>query len=210
MPVQQVVPNTVQLTEPQVSKLGNVASQPLQTTQSAKNALQRVSYTHDAMCDLIIANPAISKTDLAKHFGYSLPWVSRVLNSDAFQMRLAVRKADIVDPSLVLSIEEKLKVLCSESLDILIDKLTTTKSADLAVTALGVGLKAAGYGARQQNVTVQQSFVVAMPTPIQDQTTWAQKHGGVEGAIDVSSRTLDERLAEAEAAKATKDGGVQA
>lgn len=207
MPAQPVIPRTIELAAPQVSKLGNVASQPLQTTQSAAGALQRVSYTHDAMCDLIIANPAISKTALAQHFGYSLPWVSRVLNSDAFQARLAVRKADLVDPSLVLSIEEKLKVLCSESLDILMEKLATVRSPELATKGLEIGVKALGYGARQQNVTVQQSFVVAMPTPIADQSAWAQKHGGAAGAIDVSSRTLDERLAEAEAAKSRKEGG---
>lgn len=201
MPADAVIPRTIPLATPQVSRQGNIASAPLQGTQSAAGALQRVSYTHDAMCDLIIANPAISKGDLARHFGYTPVWVSRVLNSDAFQMRLSVRKADLSDPSLMLTIEEKLKVLVSESLDVLIEKLATTKATDVATKGLEIGVKALGYGARQQNVTVQQSFVVAMPTPIQDQGTWAQKHGGGEGAIDVSSRTLDERLAEAEAAK---------
>lgn len=201
MPADPVIPRTVPMASPQISKQGNLASAPLQGTQSAANALHRVSYTHDAMCDLIIANPAISKGDLARHFGYTPVWVSRVINSDAFQMRLSVRKADLSDPSLVLTIEEKLKVLVSESLDVLIEKLATTKATDVATKGLEIGVKALGYGARQNNVTVQQSFVVAMPTPIPDQGTWAAKHGGGEGAIDVSSRTLDERLAEAEAVK---------
>lgn len=201
MPADPVIPRTVPLDKPIISKNGNIASAPLQGTESAAKGVARLSYTHDAMCDLIIANPSISKTALAACFGYTPTWVGRVLNSDAFQMRLAARKADIVDPSLVLSIEEKMRVLISESLDVLIDKLATTKSTEVALKALDIGAKAAGYGARQQNVTVQQSFVVAMPTPIQDQAAWAQKHGSGEGAIDVSSRTLDERLAEAEAAK---------
>lgn len=192
------VPNSPHLATPQVSKVGNVASAPLQGTESASKAIQRVSYTHDAMCDLIIANPSISKTAIAAHFGYSQTWVSRIMGSDAFQMRLSVRKADLVDPSLVLSIEEKLRVLLHESLDVVIEKIATTKSADMAFKGIEIGAKALGYGARQQNLTVQQSFVVAMPTQIPDQSTWAQKYGGPAEAIDVSSRTLDERLAEAE------------
>jgi hypothetical protein len=199
MPVEPVIPREVPLSAPQISRNGNIASAPLQGTQSSAGAIARLNYSHDAMCDVIIANPAISRTALAAMFGYTPAWVSRVLNSDAFQMRLAVRKADIIDPSLVLSIEEKLKTLVSESLDVLIDKLAATKSTEIATKGLEIGVKALGYGARQQNVTVQQSFVVAMPTPIQDQAAWAQKHGSGEGAIDVSSRTLDERLAEAEA-----------
>jgi len=199
------IPNTVEQVSPLVSRSGNVASAPLQGTVSASGALQRVSYTHDAMCDLIITNPAISKQAIAAHFGYTPTWVSRIMGSDAFQLRLAVRKADLLDPSLILSIEEKMKVMVSESLDVLIEKLATTKSTEVAMKGLEIGAKALGYGARQANVTVQQSFVVAMPTPIADQATWAQKHGGADGAIDVSSRTLDERLAEAEAVA----GGAQ-
>lgn len=201
MPANPVIPST----PPQpaaISMAGGVVSAPLQGTQSAAGSITRVSYTHDAMCDLIIANPRIQKQDLAKHFGYTPTWVSRVLNSDAFQMRLAARKADISDPNLVLSIQEKLNALIHESLDVLIDKLATTKDTPTALKGLEIATKAAGYGARQQNVTVQQSFVVAMPNQIPDQAAWAQKHGGADGAIDVSSRTLDERLAEAEAAAA--------
>jgi len=198
------IPHTIELAKPQISKLGNIASAPLQGTVSASKTVQRVSYTHDAMCDLIIADPSISKTAIAHHFGYTVAWVSRVINSDAFQMRLAVRKADLSDPSLVLTIEEKLKALVSESLDILIDKLAVTKSSDLALESVKVGAKALGYGARQQNVNVQQSFVVAMPAPIASQTEWAEKYGGQSDAIDVSSKTLDERLAEAEESNKVK------
>lgn len=199
MPADPVIPSTVPQTM-SVTPSGNPISAPLQGTKSAAGTIARVSYTHDAMCDLIIANPAISKTQIAQHFGYTPVWVSRVLNSDAFQMRLAARKADISDPSLILTIQEKLNVLIGESLDVLIEKLATTKDTATALKGLEIATKAAGYGARQQNVTVQQSFVVAMPNQIPDQAAWAQKHGGADGAIDVSSRTLDERLAEAEAA----------
>ena len=158
-------------------------SEPLQGTQSAALAIDRVRYSHDAMIDMIIAKPGISQNDLAKAFGYTAPWVSRIMNSDAFQARLAQRKEDIVDPSLVMSIEEKLKALASKSLDVVLDKLTLTSSPDLAMKALETTTKALGYGARQQNLNVQQNFVVAMPAKVIDAAEWAAAHapGGQAG-----------------------------
>lgn len=151
-------------------------SVPLQGTASAALAISRVKYTHDAMIDLIIANPMISQGMIAEHFGYTQAWVSRVFNSDAFQARLAIRKEDLIDPSLVLSIEEKLKALASKSLDVVLEKLTTTNSADIGLRALEITAKALGYGARQQNLNVQQNFVVALPTKSANAGTWAAQH----------------------------------
>lgn len=152
-------------------------AQPLVGTESAANAIARVSYSHDAMIDLIITNPALSQGDIAKHFGYTQAWLSRVMNSDAFLARLAARKMEIVDPTLVATVDEKLRALASKSLDVVLDKLTLTNSAELGVKALEIATKALGYGARQQNLNVQQNFVVAMPGKAASAEEWAAAHG---------------------------------
>lgn len=151
-------------------------SAPLQGTESAALEIGRVKYTHDAMIDLIIAKPGITQNALAKEFGYTAPWVSRIINSDAFQARLAVRKCDIIDPSLVLSIDERLKAVASTSLDIVLEKLEQTRNPDLAIKAMDISAKALGYGARAQNVAVQQNFVVAMPPKESDGGSWLARH----------------------------------
>lgn len=156
-------------------------SAPLQGTASAALAIDRVKYTHDAMVDLIIATPGIKQNDLAKHFGYTVPWVSRIINSDAFQARLAVRKADIIDPSLVLSIDERLKAVANRSLDIVLEKLEATQSLDAAMKMVDITTKALGYGARASNVAVQQNFVVAMPAKAADASAWAMEHATAAG-----------------------------
>ena len=46
-------------------------SEPLQGTASAANSIARVKYSHDAMIDLIIANPMIPQGQIAQHFGYT-------------------------------------------------------------------------------------------------------------------------------------------
>lgn len=157
-------------------------SDPLQGTVSAANAIARVRYHHDAMIDLIIARPTISQNELAESFGYKAAWVSRIVNSDAFQARLAARKADIVDPSILATVDEKLRTLASVSLDVILDKLEKTPTLEAAKFGAELATKALGYGARAQNVAVQQNFVVAMPTKSATPADWAAAHG---------ARTLD-------------------
>lgn len=162
-------------------------SPPLQGTQSAANAIGRVKYTHDAMIDLIIANPAISQNEIARHFGYTAAWVSRVFNSDAFQARLAVRKFDIVDPALVLSVDEKLRTLASRSLDVVLERMESAPKTQDALAALSIATKALGYGARQSNVSLQANFVVAMPEKLEDANVWQAKYSGAKGGVGAES-----------------------
>ena len=155
-------------------------SPPLEGTESAAKAIARVSYSHDAMIDLLLARPDISQGELARHFGYTQPWVSRIMNSDAFLARMAQRKSDLVDPSLALTIDERLRAVASKSLDVVLEKLELPSATfDQALAAATVASKALGYGARQQNLSVQTNFVVALPAKAVDATAWAAgKNGG--------------------------------
>lgn len=171
-------------------------SAPLQGTASAALAIDRVKYTHDAMIDLIIANPKIKQAEIAAHFGYTQAWVSRIFNSDAFQARLAVRKEDLVDPTILLTIDEKLKAIANKSLDILQEKLEVSNNPEFAKATAELSIKALGYGARQQNVNFQQNFVVAMPQKAASEAEWAAKHsmspaGTLAAPVGVSSEVID-------------------
>lgn len=110
---------------------------------------QKVRYTHDAMIDLMIAQPGISQNALAKHFGYTASWVSTIISSDAFQARLAARRAEVVDPIVSFSIEEKMKGLVDRSLEVLQEKLSAPAAVvpdNLALRAAELGAKALGLG----------------------------------------------------------------
>lgn len=152
-------------------------SPPLEGTASAKNAIAQVSYTHDAMIDLVLVNPKISQNDIAKHFGYSVPWVSRVMNSDAFLARLAQRKHDIIDPAIFATVDEKIRALAQQSLDKVLEYVAKPNCTfDQAMEGANLAVKALGYGARQQNVAVQQNFVVAMPPKAESSQAWEAKY----------------------------------
>lgn len=168
------------------------ASPPLEGTASAALAIGRVKYTHDAMIDLILANPSVKQGEIAKHFGYTQAWVSRIMNSDAFLARLAQRKKDIVDPSLILSVDEKLRAVASKSLDIVLEKLEAAPSMDQALSAVTVASKALGYGARQSNLNLQANFVVAMPQKVADAGTWAAKYTGPSPGLQAMAAEVAE------------------
>lgn len=171
-------------------------STPLEGTVSAANAIVRVRYSHDAMIDLLMAEPGILQSKIAKVFGYTQAWVSRVINSDAFNARLAERKTEIIDPTIIMNFEERLQAMAGQSLDIVVEKLATTGgSFDNALKALEMSTKALGYGAKQQNVNVQQNFVVALPGKITDPNTWAER-GRQTGAEAGPAVELVERVAE--------------
>lgn len=143
------------------------------TATGNAHGIDRVRYSHDAMIDLILAQPAISQNALAVMFGYGVGWVSRVIGSDAFQARLAERKEEIVNPEIMLSFEQRLQGLANQSLQVIQAKLDATSNPDLAIKALELSTKALGMGARPQNATQINNYVVALPPKTENEQAWA-------------------------------------
>ena len=72
-----------------------------------------------------------------------------------------------------------------QSIEILEEKLNQTRNPDLAVKVFELSTKAAGFGARKENVAVQNQFVVHLPPKVSDPHAWAAAHrpGGGESLI---------------------------
>lgn len=147
---------------------------PLNTTEFSAKILKKTRYTHDAMIDQIIANPGVSEIELGELFGYSKQWVSRLMCSDAFQARLALRKEEIVDPKLTASVEERLRGVALRSLEIIQDNLNVNPNFGNALKAAELTLKSAAYGARQGPVQ-NNTFVVALPPVVQNEKDWERQ-----------------------------------
>ena len=121
-------------------------------------AIGKVRYSHDAMIDMIVANPWVSQNKLAEVFGYTPAWVSLVMSSNAFKERLAARKAELVDPTIVSSIEERFQAMVTRSLEVLQEKLSAPASVvpdQLALRAVELGAKALGLGGNAPPPPVQ-------------------------------------------------------
>lgn len=120
---------------------------PARTQAPTMGNLQKVSYSHKAMIDLIIGNPWISQNAIAAHFGYTAAWISNILAADAFQAALAARREEVVDPVLKATIEERFRALVIKSLDVLQEKLNASQVSDnVAIRAAELGAKALGVG----------------------------------------------------------------
>lgn len=99
----------------------------------------RLTYTHDAVIDLILHEPTVTQKELAEIFDKSPAWVSRVLAADSFQARIAERKSQLIDPQIAQSLNERLKGVTIQSLEIISEKLDSADaSAQYAIDALGM------------------------------------------------------------------------
>lgn len=146
--------------------------------EEKKQAIQKIRYSHDAMIDMIVANPWVSQGELASAFGYTEGWVSQIIASDAFQARLAQRKNELIDPTLRATIEERFRGLVVRSLEVLMRKLDKKDISDeTALRAAEIAAKALGYGPQKAQVTLNQQFVVAVPSKSADTGAWLREHG---------------------------------
>ena len=137
--------------------------------------IAKVRYTHDAAIDMILANPAVSQNALAEEFGYSAAWISIVVNSDAFQTRLAERKKELVDPVIALALEERLKGLAARSIEILMKRMEmedTPHAAAVAIKALPVAISGLGLGQQKQAQVANNLYIVQAPPRAPDSQTW--------------------------------------
>ena len=107
---------------------------------------------------MLIANPIISQDELAVQFGYSASWISIILASDAFQAFHAKRTAELIDPALRATIEDRFKGLVYRSQEILLEKLRAPAASipeNLALRTMELSARALGFGARDPTPTVQ-------------------------------------------------------
>ena len=107
----------------------------------------QMRYSHQALADLAIEHPELRQKDFAAIFGYTEAWVSTIMTSDAFKALLARRRAEVVNPQLLLSLQERATALATKSMEVLQEKLCASQVSDaLALRAFELSAKAVGLG----------------------------------------------------------------
>lgn len=135
----------------------SMTARPYQSDASAGALKNGIRYSHLAMIDMLIAEPWIKQNELAMRFGRSPSWISTIMASDAFQATLAKRRAEVTDPIMIATVEERFKGIALRAAEILEDKLSApshTIPDTLALRSLELASRAAGYGARQEATPV--------------------------------------------------------
>lgn len=103
-------------------------------TRGVKN----VSYSHEAMIELILLDPTVTHKELAEVFSLTPRWVSAVIGSDAFQARLAQKRDKLIDPLVAQSLNERVASTTIQALNVVSEKLEAEQSASYALEALGI------------------------------------------------------------------------
>jgi len=104
---------------------------------------------HRAMVDTILARPSVTTAELGELFGFSTAWVGLCIQSVPFKRQLERRRAEVINPIIIASTEERLQAVINRSLDVIHEKLLKNPdqvSDTLALRALEVSAKALGLG----------------------------------------------------------------
>ncbi len=119
------------------------------------------NFRHDAIIDMIIACPHLTKGEIAYELGYTQAWLSTLMKSDAFQMQLAQRRAQLED-NLIHARSKKAHEL-DEAASKIIEKELAKENADphyaLSVKKIlnqGLGASRQAMGMHIQNMQVVQ------------------------------------------------------
>lgn len=135
--------------------------------------IKKVSYSHDAMIDLLIASPMLNQGEVARYFGYTEAWMSQIVSSDVFKERLAERKGELTDPVVIRSLNERFEAIARRSMDRLMEKIEANSVSEKGlIDMLGVTSKAMGFGARGPQVQVNTQYVVQLPAKAESADAW--------------------------------------
>lgn len=147
-------------------------------TGQLANGIAKVRYSHDAMIDMIVAEPTLKQNDLAVIFDRTPSWISQVINSDAFQARLEARREELIDPVLRATIKDRLTAVAASSLERILDKLSSpvTPTDDFLIKSATLATKALGYGARDVGSQTNVAVVVQVPQKAASTTDWVNNH----------------------------------
>ena len=152
--------------------------------QPRTQAIAKVSYTHADLIDFIIMNPAAKQGEMARRYGYTEGWLSRVMSSDAFQSALAARREEVVDPTLIATVDERFRALTTRSLDRLMEKLDAPQVSDQVVLrAVELGAKAMGVGGHAPAAPPPADHLAQLANRLLDLQSKVRKEVVIEGQV---------------------------
>lgn len=151
-------------------------------------AIEKVGYSHDKMIDLIIANPRVKQDDLAAFFGYTPGWVSRIMSSDAFRLRMEQRRGDLVDPIISATLEQRFAALAMRGIEIMqvkLDQPTEIVAFADAAKAVEIGAKGMAIGGFGNKVAVDINAKIDLRAALEEAQQRREQLLGATIEIDV-------------------------
>jgi hypothetical protein len=122
-----------------------------------KYELTRLSATHEAIADWLIANPGKGQMErCAAHFGYTRAWLSTLIHQDAFQAMLQAKQG-VAFEQVVIPLREKIAGVAHRGVEKLGEILEETQDSRLVADITRDSLKQLGYGASTAGPVIDNS-----------------------------------------------------
>lgn len=125
----------------------------------------KLTETHHQMMLWLVQNPGKRLADMSAEFGYSVPWLSQIINSNIFQARLKELQ-NVEDVCVLADLPAKLRGLTSQAVDelaVAVDDASKDSSKLIHRTFLmevaELGLKSLGYGPKPASAPVAPPFM---------------------------------------------------
>lgn len=155
--------------------------------------IAKARWYHDRIIDFMLASPVPpSQGDMAREMGYSDAWISVIVNSDAFKNRLEERKAEIVDPQLAATFNQRLEVAAFGILERLTKRIESPLPMSVKemvdIGKLVIGDKNTRPPVPPVQAASNNLYVVAIPPPSENAQAWlssAQGRGGTPELVEV-------------------------
>lgn len=140
----------------------------------------KTAMTHDAIIDIMIANPRATQPQIAQALGYkSIVSVGVILHSDSFQARYVARRKELADPIVIASLEDRLRGIAHDSAEIVAKRLIDAPGDfKFAMEALKTS---APHLIKPQAPTVNVGFVVHLPGPASSSDEWTRRFAPESG-----------------------------
>lgn len=162
-------------------------------TGEIRKDIAKISYKQDAIIDMILANPRAKQRELADLLSVTPGWLSTLMGSDAFQVRLEERRKALVDPVIIASIEDRLRGVAHRALEQIQTRLDDEPPLPILLDVGKFAVQALGYGARPTNAPGQNGgvvFNVNLPGPQKSEVDWAARHAPlVSEVVDVAPKS---------------------
>lgn len=128
--------------------------------------IKSLSHTHMAIVDYLLGHPQVSLGDVARHFGYTQPWLSSIIHSEAFQAMLQ-EKQGYAFHHTVLPLREKMFNAAHIAMDKIVNMLpeetdvrTVAQVADSMLDRLGFSSKPIGGAVGNLTINQQNNMIV--------------------------------------------------
>lgn len=125
---------------------------------TGRQDIKKLSLSHDELITLLLANPFKTHREIAAFAGYTESWLSRIIASDCFQVRLAERLEKEIEPERraairahFASVEELAQGSLRRCLELMAERLDKPSEGiadQFLIKSTEMHAKLLGYGAR--------------------------------------------------------------